>query len=77
LVGLIPALYSSRRRVWLNVIPVDEGRMRIEVAGIALQRRHAFEDEFAALVRDLGRELNVEQPGSRTGSRVESGIDAG
>lgn len=76
LVGLIPALYSSRRRVWVNVLALGE-RTRIEVAGHALQRRHAFEDEFTALVRELGRELNVEQPGGRTGARVESGIDAG
>lgn len=76
LVGLLPALYSSRRRVWVRAVPSGDAT-RIEVAGQALQRKHAFEDEFRALVRELGRDMNVEQPGARTGSRVESGIDAG
>lgn len=76
LVGLIPALYSSRRRVWVHAISTGAA-VRIEVAGHALQRRHAFEDEFAGIVRELGRDLKVEQPGDRSGHRVESGIDAG
>lgn len=76
LVGLIPALYSSRRRVWVRAIPAGDA-VRIEVAGHALQRKAAFEEEFAALVRELGRDLNVEQPGAGSGSRVESGVDAG
>lgn len=75
LVGLIPALYSSRRRVWLRAIP-DGGALRVEVAGQALQRKAAFEEEFAALVRELGKGLAVEPP-VRAGERVESGIDAG
>jgi cytochrome c biogenesis protein len=75
LVGLIPALYSSRRRVWLRAVPAG-GTLRIEVAGQALQRKAAFEEEFTALVRELGRGLEVEQP-AKAGERVESGVDAG
>lgn len=56
LVGLIPALYSSRRRVWVRAVPADDAS-RIEIAGHALQRKAAFEEEFATLVRDLDREL--------------------
>lgn len=56
LVGLIPALYSSRRRVWVRASPDAEGA-RVEVAGQALQRKAAFEEEFKALVRNLDRDL--------------------
>lgn len=73
LVGLMPALYSSRRRIWVRATPAGDA-VRIEVAGHALQRKAAFEDEFTALVRELGRDLKVEQP-AVAGSPVESGID--
>lgn len=67
LVGLIPALYSSRRRVWVSVsgagaeIPARGGSAaRLEVAGQALQRKAAFEEEFTELVREIGRDLKEE-----------------
>jgi cytochrome c biogenesis protein len=50
--ALLPALYSSRRRVWVRVEPEGEGS-RLEVAGFALQRKAAFEEEFDALARAL------------------------
>ncbi|MCA1829948.1 MAG: cytochrome c biogenesis protein ResB [Actinobacteria bacterium] len=56
LVGLIPALYSSRRRVWVRAVAAAEGS-RLEIAGHALQRKAAFEEEFRALVRELDEEL--------------------
>ncbi len=56
LVGLIPALYSSRRRVWVRAVP-DVAGSRVEVAGQALQRKGAFEEEFKQIVRNLGRDL--------------------
>jgi cytochrome c biogenesis protein len=56
LVGLLPALYSSRRRVWVRAIPGAEAS-RVEVSGLALQRRAAFEEEFSALVREMGVHL--------------------
>jgi cytochrome c biogenesis protein len=54
LVGLIPALYSSRRRVWVRAIGDDAGS-RVEIAGQAFQRKGAFEEEFKALVANLDR----------------------
>lgn len=47
--GLLPALYSSRRRVWVRATPADGGGSRVQVAGFALQRRAAFEDEFRSI----------------------------
>jgi len=52
LAGLLPALYGSRRKVWLRALP-DPAGARIQVGGLALQRRAAFEEEFARLARDL------------------------
>lgn len=65
LVGLLPALYSSRRRIWIRAAPED-GVARLEIAGHALQRRAAFEEEFKALVRDLDRDLHA-RAGARDG----------
>jgi cytochrome c biogenesis protein len=62
LVGLIPALYSSRRRVWVRALP-DAAGSRVEVAGQALQRKGAFEEEFKGIVQNLGRDL------ARSGTR--------
>jgi cytochrome c biogenesis protein len=56
LVGLLTALYSSRRRVWIRASP-DAAGTRVEVAGQAFQRKAAFEEEFKALVRNLDRDL--------------------
>lgn len=55
LLGLIPALYSSRRRVWVRAEAADGGTA-LQVGGFALQRRTQFEQEFARLVDDLAGE---------------------
>jgi cytochrome c biogenesis protein len=52
LVGILPALYSSRRKVWVRVEPAGGGA-RLQVGGFALQRKGAFEEEFRGLVREL------------------------
>lgn len=57
LVGLIPGLYSSRRRVWIRFSNAGD-ETRVSVEGSAMQRKGAFEQEFAALVRDMGRNLS-------------------
>ncbi|MHB8513565.1 MAG: cytochrome c biogenesis protein ResB [Actinomycetota bacterium] len=54
LVGLIPSLYSSRRRVWVRAEPAENGT-RVRVSGLALQRKAAFAEEFGSIVRQLGR----------------------
>jgi cytochrome c biogenesis protein len=55
LAGLVPALYSSRRRLWVRAVPADGTGTRLQLAGLALQRRAAFEDEF----RDIAREMSA------------------
>jgi cytochrome c biogenesis protein len=53
LVGLIPSLYVTRRRVWLRATAAADGGTRVELAGLALQGKIAFVDEFRDLARDV------------------------
>ena len=52
LVGLLPALYVSRRKVWVRADPAGDGSI-LKVGGFALQRKTQFEEEFARLVDAL------------------------
>jgi cytochrome c biogenesis protein len=52
LAGLIPALYSSRRKLWVRAVPDGDGTL-VQLGGVALQRRAAFEDEFRTLAGEL------------------------
>jgi cytochrome c biogenesis protein len=54
LLGLLPALYTSRRKLWVTAEPDGTGSV-LKVGGFALQRRSQFEEEFARLVREIGR----------------------
>jgi len=58
LIGLVPSLYSYRRRIWVEAEPHPDGS-RVTLAGVALQRKAAFADEFAALDEALRRELDA------------------
>lgn len=55
LVGLLPALFVSRRKLWVRVEPSADASI-VTAGGFALQRKDAFEEEFASIVRALGRE---------------------
>jgi cytochrome c biogenesis protein len=54
LLGLLPALYTSRRKVWVRAEPHGEGSV-LKVGGFALQRKPQFEEEFTKLVDAMGR----------------------
>ena len=54
LVGLLPALYSSRRKVWVRAEPSGEGAV-LQVGGFALQRKPQFEEEFGPARGDRRR----------------------
>ncbi len=54
LIGLLPALYSSRRKVWVRAEPNGTGTV-LKVGGFALQRRSQFEEEFSRLVEEIAR----------------------
>ncbi len=49
LVGLLPALYSSRRKVWVRADPHGSGSL-LRMGGLAMQRKPQFEEAFARLV---------------------------
>jgi cytochrome c biogenesis protein len=55
LAGLIPSLYVTRRRVWVRAAPDGTGGTRVELAGLALQGKPAFEAELARLAEQVER----------------------
>jgi cytochrome c biogenesis protein len=55
LCGLVPSLYVTRRRVWVRATPAGPGTTRVELAGLALQGKAAFEGELARLAQQVER----------------------
>jgi cytochrome c biogenesis protein ResB len=53
LVGLIPALYVSRRKVWVRAEAAPGGAL-VKIGGFALQRKDSFDEEFDRIVRAVG-----------------------
>ena len=47
--GCCPALYVSRRKVWVRARPDGSGSI-VQVGGFALQRKDRFDEEFVSLV---------------------------
>jgi cytochrome c biogenesis protein len=56
LAALLPALYVSRRKLWVRA-EASPGGTIVKVGGFALQRRDAFEDEFVRMVRGIESEV--------------------
>jgi cytochrome c biogenesis protein len=54
LLGLLPALYTSRRKVWVRAEPDGKGTV-LKVGGFALQRKPQFDEEFSKLVDAMAR----------------------
>ena len=52
LLGLIAAMYSSRRKVWVRAEARDGGTV-LQVGGFALQRKDRFDEAFPKLVADM------------------------
>ena len=52
LAGLVAAMYSSRRKVWVRAERKDAGSA-VQIGGFALQRKDRFEEAFPKLVEDL------------------------
>lgn len=55
LAGLVPSLYSYRRRIWVDARPAADGGPGSEVvlAGVALQRPTVAAEEFDAVAEEL------------------------
>lgn len=61
LVGLLPALYAWRRRVWVEAATDPEsGRTMVTVAGRAFQRPQAFDREFPDVVGAVRRAIDAD-----------------
>ena len=69
LLGLLPALYTSRRKVWVRAEPNGSGTI-LKVGGFALQRKTQFEEEFAKLVDAMARAADA--PAAKERERVDS-----
>jgi cytochrome c biogenesis protein len=52
LVGLIPSLYVSRRKVWIRAEAAPGGAL-LKIGGFSLQRKDSFEEEFDRIVRAI------------------------
>jgi cytochrome c biogenesis protein len=65
LVGLLPSLYVTRRRVWVRAEPAPGGAS-VALAGLALQGKPAFAEEFRRLVAEVERALG-RSPGGPAG----------
>jgi cytochrome c biogenesis protein len=63
LLGLVPSLYVTRRRIWVRATPAGPGATRVELAGLALQGKAAFEGELARLARQAQRGAGGRMPG--------------
>ncbi|MFL5737849.1 MAG: cytochrome c biogenesis protein ResB [Actinomycetota bacterium] len=78
LLGLLPALYTSRRRLWVRAEAGRNGTV-LQVAGFALQRKEQFEEEFAHVVDDLERAAGGPPPTPEAplpaATSVASGVD--
>jgi cytochrome c biogenesis protein len=71
LLGLLPALYTSRRKIWVRAEPNGNGTV-LKVGGFALQRKPQFDEEFSKLVDAMARAAGgVSAVGER--ERVNSG----
>jgi len=64
MVGLVPALYAYRRRVWIRAEAADGGDGTIlTIAGRAFQRPQAFTDEFQDLVMRIRTAVDAHPDG--------------
>jgi cytochrome c biogenesis protein len=70
MVGLVPALYAYRRRVWIRAEATEAGDGTIlTIAGRAFQRPQAFTDEFQDLVSRIRAAVDAHPDGSATTDR--------
>ncbi len=72
LLGLLPALYSSKRKVWVRAEPHGSGTA-LKVGGFALQRKPQFEDEFAKLVDAIAKAAGEGSTGADRPDREKVG----
>ena len=70
LLGLLPALYTSRRKVWVRAEPNGTGTV-LKVGGFALQRKPQFDEEFSKLVDAMARAAG-DAPAVEAKERVSS-----
>jgi cytochrome c biogenesis protein len=66
LAGLIPSLYSYRRRIWVHTGPADDAT-EVLVAGVALHRKSQFGEDFERIADDVARAVGARPAPARPG----------
>ncbi len=60
MLGLVPSLWVSRRRLWVWVRPAESGSgSTVTLGGLAYQKKDAFEREFNTLTKKMNRRLGT------------------
>jgi cytochrome c biogenesis protein len=72
LVGLLPALYTSRRKVWVRAEANGTGTV-LKVGGFALQRKPQFDEEFSKLVEAMTKAAGGDGSPTGAGDREKVG----
>ncbi|MEX0952313.1 MAG: cytochrome c biogenesis protein ResB [Nitriliruptoraceae bacterium] len=73
--GLVPALYAYRRRLWIVAHPGGgTGRTLVRIHGRSFQRADAFDEECGTFARAL--EERLARPRSRSGAGAVSSTEA-
>jgi cytochrome c biogenesis protein len=72
LIGLLPALYTSRRKVWVRAEASGTGTV-LKVGGFALQRKPQFDEEFSKLVEAMMKAAGGGGSPADTGEREKVG----
>ena len=72
LIGLLPALYTSRRKVWVRAEANGTGTV-LKVGGFALQRKPQFDEEFSKLVEAMTKAAGGGASPADTGEREKVG----
>jgi cytochrome c biogenesis protein len=67
LAGLLPSLHAYRRRLWVEARPAGAGS-EVVLAGVALQRKSVFAEEFAAVEAAVREALPPAPPDGATAS---------
>ncbi|MDO5030913.1 MAG: cytochrome c biogenesis protein ResB [Corynebacterium sp.] len=63
LVGMVLSLGIKRRRVWVRIFPLEDGKTRVEFAGLARTDKAGWGDEFTYIVDDiLERDSDEDDP---------------
>ena len=76
LAGMVLSLGIKRRRVWVRMFPLEDGRTRVEFGGLARTDKAGWGEEFQYIVDDiLERDSDDEDAADNNAATDESADD--